>query len=202
MSPLAIESTPVIDLSPQNLLAAYAEGAFPMADDDGVIRFYTADPRGIIPLDGFHIPRTLRQVVRQGRFEIRFNHAFEDVILACMHARPRTWINDTLLAAYLRLAQLGHAHSVEAWRDGQLAGGLYGVSIGGAFFGESMFHRQTDASKVALVALVERLNQRGFTLLDTQTVSRHLQNFGAIKIPEPDYLHRLQQALQLPRHFA
>lgn len=191
----------MIDLSPENLLAAYAEGAFPMADDDGVIRFYTADPRGILPLDAFHIPRTLRQVIRQGRFEIRFNHAFEQVLRACMQARPRTWINDTLIQAYLRLAQLGHLHSVEAWREGQLAGGLYGVSLGGAFFGESMFHRQTDASKVALVALVERLNERGFTLLDTQTVSKHLENFGAIRVPETDYLQRLSQALQLPRRF-
>lgn len=193
----------MIDLSPTSLLAAYARGAFPMADEDGVIRFYTADPRGVLPLDAFHIPRTLRQIIRQGRFEIRVNHDFRSVMRACMQTRPdRSWINAEMIDAFTRLSLLGHAHSVEAWRDGQLAGGLYGVSLGGAFFGESMFHYQTDAGKVALVALVDRLVERNFILLDTQTVSTHLEKFGAVQISESDYLQRLKQATQLPRRFA
>jgi leucyl/phenylalanyl-tRNA--protein transferase len=184
------------DLSPQTLLSAYAQGVFPMADARGVIRFYTADPRGIIPLDGFHAPRTLLQVVRQGRFEIRVNHDFRETMRACMGSRKGgSWISDELIAAYGRLHDLGYAHSVEAWQDGELAGGLYGVSLGGAFFGESMFHRKTDASKVALVHLVERLRQREFELLDTQANTPHLRRFGCIEIPAADYLARLEKAL-------
>src|SRR5438477_533968 len=159
-----------IDLDPETLLSAYAQGIFPMAERDGSIRFYTADPRGVIPLDppqAFHVPGTLRQVVRQGRFKIRINHDFPATMRGCMKNRPGgTWINEELIAAYLRLHEMGFAHSVEAWHEGELAGGLYGVSLGGAFFGESMFHRKSDASKVALVHLVERLRARGFELLD------------------------------------
>ena len=170
----------VIKLDPRTMLDAYARGAFPMADHDGALRWFTADPRGVIPLDdGFHVPSTLAQTVKQGRFEIRVNHDFEATIRACMSARPgRTWINDELIAAYVRLHRRGDAHSVEAWRNGELAGGLYGVSLGGAFFGESMFHRERDASKVALVALVERLRERGYELLDSQTCTKHLARFG------------------------
>lgn len=169
-----------------------------MADEDGQIRWYTADPRGVLPLDSFHIPQTLRQLIRQKKFEIRINFDFEKTMRACMTARPdkTTWINEELIAAYTRLHKLGHAHSVEAWRDNQLAGGLYGVSLGAAFFGESMFHYQRDASKVALAALVERLKERGYELLDTQSCTEHLKRFGTIEIPEEDYLARLAKALK------
>jgi leucyl/phenylalanyl-tRNA---protein transferase len=184
-------------LDPETLLAAYAQGAFPMADHDGRIRWYTAHPRGVLPLDAsFHVPQTLRQIIRQNRFEIRINHDFEATMRSCMATRAdHTWINDELIDAYDRLHRLGYAHSVEAWRDGKLAGGLYGVSLGAAFFGESMFHRQRDASKVALVALVDRLRERNFELLDTQTSSAHLKRFGCVEISEEDYLERLRQAL-------
>src|SRR5256885_2345896 len=188
--------TNAIRLDPQTLLAAYAQGVFPMGDRDGAIRFYTADPRGVIPLDAFHVPHTLAQLVRKpperGGFEIRINHDFEATMRACMQDRADgTWINRELIRAYCRLHDLGHAHSVEAWRDGQLAGGLYGVSLGAAFFGESMFHHHRDASKVALIALVERLRERDFALLDTQTCSDHLARFGGIEIPEEEYLRQL-----------
>jgi leucyl/phenylalanyl-tRNA--protein transferase len=189
----------VESLDPESLLGAYAQGAFPMTDPDGVTRWYSADPRGIIPLERFHIPRTLRQVVRQERFEIRINHDFASVMSACMRVPRRrergSWISRELIDAYLELHRLGHAHSVEAWRDGKLAGGLYGVSLGGAFFGESMFHHQRDASKVALVHLVQRLRERGFELLDTQAVTSHLSRFGCIEIPARQYLDRLAKAL-------
>jgi leucyl/phenylalanyl-tRNA---protein transferase len=183
-------------LDPQTLLAAYAQGAFPMTDRDGVTRWYTADPRGIIPLDQFHVPRTLRQLVRQDRFDIRINHDFPGTMRACMSVhRPGGWISDEIIHAYTRLHELGYAHSVEAWQDGKMAGGLYGVALGGAFFGESMFHRRRDASKVALVHLVQRLLERGFDLLDTQATTAHLERFGAIEVPALTYLHLLQQAL-------
>ena len=186
----------MLRLDPENLLSAYAQGAFPMADADGVIRWYSADPRGVIPLDQFHIPGTLRQIVRQSRFEIRINTAFRQTMQACAQSRQGpTWINDRLIQAYVRLHMRGFAHSVEAYRDGELAGGLYGVSLGGAFFGESMFHRVPNASKVALVALVHRLIDRGYVLLDTQATTAHLARFGAINIPAAEYLSRLSSAL-------
>lgn len=184
-------------LDPDSLLEAYSQGAFPMADHDGELHWYTADPRGILPLDQFHIPQTLRQIIRQKKFEIRIDHNFEAAMRACMSNRiENTWINEKLIAAFVRLHELGHAHSVEAWQNGTLAGGLYGVSLGAAFFGESMFHHQRDASKVALAALVERLKERGFELLDTQTCTQHLRRFGVIEIPEEDYLARLARALE------
>jgi leucyl/phenylalanyl-tRNA--protein transferase len=190
-------------LDPETLLGAYAQGAFPMADEDGRVRWYTADPRGVCPLDdAFHVPDTLRKTVNQGRFEVRVNYDFEATMRACMEARRgHTWISDELIAAYVRLHKLGYAHSVESWRDGELAGGLYGVSLGGAFFGESMFHRQRDASKVALVGLVERLRQRQFVLLDTQTCTEHLKRFGCYEIGAEAYLLRLRRALALEREF-
>jgi leucyl/phenylalanyl-tRNA--protein transferase len=192
-----------VRLDPETLLDAYAQGAFPMADEDGQIRWYSADPRGVIPLDSFHVPSTLEQTLRQKRFEVRIDHDFEATMRACMTARiRRTWINEELIAAYLRLHRLGHAHSVEAWRDGELVGGLYGVSLGGAFFGESMFHRHRDASKVALVALVERMRERGYQLLDTQACSNHLKRFGCVEIGEAEYLERLHDVLDKPCHFA
>lgn len=168
-----------------------------MTDPDGRVRWYTADPRGILPLEMFHVPHTLGQIVKQERFEIRINHGFEAVMRACMENRAEgSWISPKLIRAYLRLHEMGFAHSVEAWREGELAGGLYGVSLGGAFFGESMFHRQRDASKVALVHLVERLRERGYELLDTQASTPHLKRFGCIEIPAEEYLKRLDQALK------
>ena len=188
---------PNVPLDPDTLLSAYAQGAFPMADRDGAVRWYTADPRGVFPLDSFHIPHTLAQIVRQKRFEVRINHSFEQVMRACAKRRSDgTWINDELIAAYVRLNQLGFAHSVECWQNDELAGGLYGVSLGAAFFGESMFHRATNASKVALVHLVTRLKERGYELLDTQATTPHLRQFGCVEIPARDYLKRLRRALE------
>jgi leucyl/phenylalanyl-tRNA--protein transferase len=190
-----------VRLDPETLLAAYSQGVFPMADPDGIIRWYSADPRGIIPLEQFHIPQTLRATVRSGKFELRINYDFPGTMRACMEARPSTWINETLIAAYTQLHELGFAHSVECWKDNQLAGGLYGVSLRGAFFGESMFHRVRDASKVALVHLVQRLRDRGYVLLDTQASTSHLRRFGCIEIPAEEYLVRLEQALRLDCQF-
>jgi len=190
-------------LDPEVLLTAYAQGAFPMTDRDGTTRWYTADPRGIIPLDAFHVPRTLRQTVRQQRFEIRINTCFARVMRACMTSRPDgSWISEQLIDVYSRLHQMGHAHSVESWRDGRLAGGLYGVSLGAAFFGESMFQHERDASKVALVHLVTRLRERGFELLDAQATTPHLRRFGCVEIRAEDYLRRLNSALSHDCNFA
>ena len=183
------------------LIAAYTSGWFPMADDEGEISWYSPDPRGIIPLERFHVSSRLARVIRRGRFRIRVNSAFEAVIRACATS-PRdpadrgTWISEEIVESYCALHDLGHAHSVETWSEDRLAGGLYGVAVGGAFFGESMFHRETDASKVALVTLVERLRARGFALLDTQWVTEHLQQFGAVEIPRPEYLRRLGEAVR------
>lgn len=182
-------------LEPQILLTAYSQGVFPMADEDGLIRWYTANPRGILPLDSFHVPHTLRQLLRQQRFEIRLNHAFGEVMQGCMASRPTSWINDQIVSAYTHLHELGFAHSVEAWQEGKLAGGLYGVSLGGAFFGESMFHRVRDASKVALCHLVQRLRERGYELLDTQATTDHLRRFGAIDVPADRYMVLLHHAI-------
>ena len=192
-----------VPLDPETLLSAYAQGAFPMADRDGLVRWYTADPRGVFPLSHFHVPKSLAQIVRQSKFEIRINHDFEQVMSACAAQRQGgTWINEELVAAYVRLHQLGFAHSVEAWQDNQLAGGLYGVSLGGAFFGESMFHTRPNASKVALVHLVDRLRLRGYELLDTQATTPHLRQFGCIDIPAGKYLQLLRKALVKKCEFA
>jgi leucyl/phenylalanyl-tRNA--protein transferase len=193
-----------VPLDPETLLSAYAQGAFPMADRDGIIRWYTADPRGIFPLDGFHVPGTLRQLVKQGKFEVRVNHDFEATMRACAEIRrvDGTWINDELIRAYVRLHHLGFAHSVECWQEGVLAGGLYGVSLGGAFFGESMFHHRPNASKVALVHLVNRLKQRGYELLDTQATTPHLKQFGCVDISAREYLVLLRKALRKKCAFA
>ena len=190
-------------LDPETLLMAYSQGAFPMTDRDGTTRWYTADPRGILPLDAFHVPRTLRQVVRQRRFDIRINTRFEQVMRACMNSREEgSWISERLIDVYCRLHELGFAHSVESWQDDELVGGLYGVSVGAAFFGESMFHRARDASKVALVHLVERLRERGYELLDTQASTPHLQRFGCVEIRAEDYMRRLKRALARSCQFA
>jgi leucyl/phenylalanyl-tRNA--protein transferase len=154
-----------IRLNPETLLTAYCNGIFPMTDPDGHIRWYSADPRGVIPLEGFHVPKSLAQFMRSRGcpFEVRINVDFEATMRACMSTRPDgSWISPTLIRAYVRLHELGFAHSVETWQEGKLVGGLYGVSLGGAFFGESMFHYARDASKVALVYLVNRLRKRGY----------------------------------------
>jgi leucyl/phenylalanyl-tRNA---protein transferase len=186
-----MESLP---LTLEVLVSAYCQGIFPM-DVDGRILWFSPDPRAIIPLDEFHASRTLIQTIRQGRFEIRIDTAFTAVMRGCADRADGTWISQEIVEAYVRLHELGLAHAVEAWREGELAGGLYGVALGGAFFGESMFSRQRDASKVALAALVERMRTRGYTLLDIQFMTDHLARFGAVEIPRADYLRRLEGAL-------
>jgi leucyl/phenylalanyl-tRNA--protein transferase len=183
------------------LLSAYASGWFPMAVDGGEIRWFSPDPRGIIPLDTFHTPRRLARVIRKGVFRIEIDRAFESVMHACAEAErdaddPGTWISDEIVRSYCALHEHGVAHSVETWQGDRLVGGLYGVALGGAFFGESMFHRETDASKVALAALVERLRSRGYTLLDTQWVTEHLEQFGAIELSRSRYLRLLDASLR------
>jgi leucyl/phenylalanyl-tRNA--protein transferase len=194
------------ELTPELLLRAYAIGIFPMAEaaDDPDLFWVDPERRGILPLEAFHIPRRLRRTVKQNRYEIRVDTAFEAVMRGCAepHAdRPTTWINEKILELYGKLFRLEHAHSVEAWQDGVLVGGLYGVSLGASFFGESMFSRAPDASKVALVHLVARLKQGGYKLCDTQFVTRHLAQFGAIEIPRAAYRRRLAAALRAPAHF-
>lgn len=183
---------------------AYRRGIFPMADADGTIGWYAPDPRAVFPLDAFHVPRRLARVVRSGRFTVRVNHDFEGTMRDCALPAPgreETWISEDLIRVYDEMHRAGKAHSVEAWREGRRVGGLYGVSLGGAFMGESMFSFETDASKVALVHLVERLRERGFVLLDTQFMTPHLARFGAVYIPLDDYLARLERALTLPCRF-
>jgi len=191
---------PGYDIPPDLLLRAYATGVFPMAEsaDDPEIFWVRPETRGVIPLDAFHVPKSLRKVIRQGHFDIRFDTDFGSVIDGCAQsreARPTTWINASIRTAYTRLFEAGHCHTVEAWRDGELVGGLYGVTLGRAYFGESMFSRVRDASKVCLVHLVERLRSTGFVLLDTQFTTEHLQRFGAIDVPRRKYEAMLQKAL-------
>ena len=184
------------------LLHAYRNAIFPMAMEDGEIAWFSPDPRAIIPIDdGFHIPHGLKRTLRKNPFEIRINAGFEEVMRRCA-LREDTWINEEIVASYVALHQLGHAHSVEAWSEGQLAGGLYGVALGGAFFGESMFHEVTDASKVALHALVLRMRERGYSLLDTQWLTPHLRTFGAQEIPRGAYQKRLKDCVDDDCRFA
>lgn len=179
------------------LLMAYCSGFFPMADPKtGKIGWFSPDPRAIFELDTFHIPRSLRLVIKKNLFEVRVNTRFEQVMRGCAE-REETWISEDIIRSYVELHRLGFAHSVESWSAGSLVGGLYGVAIGGAFFGESMFSRQQDASKVALVHLVERLKARGFELLDTQWITPHLKMFGAKEISREEYLKRLKHAIHL-----
>lgn len=188
------------------LVSAYSSGWFPMAVDESEIRWYSPDPRGIIPLDGFHLPSRLARVVRAGRFRVEIDRRFEHVMRACADTDRKeedagTWISEEIVESYVELHRVGLAHSVETWLDDRLVGGLYGVAVRGAFFGESMFHDVTDASKVALAALVERLRARGFRLLDVQWATPHLEQFGAIEIPRDVYLKRLQEALRVNAEF-
>ena len=185
------------ELSPELLIEAYASGIFPMGLSEDEIQWHAPNPRGILPLEEFHTPRGLRRALRRmiaPEWEIRIDSDFEGVMDACA-AREETWITLTIARNYRALFQSGLAHSVEVWHDGLLVGGLYGVALGGAFFGESMFHRRTDASKVALWHLVKLLKENGFTLLDTQWITPHLVQFGAIEIPREEYLNRLGAAL-------
>lgn len=186
-------------ITPSVLLKAYAAGVFPMAEsaDDPALYWVEPEERGIIPLNGLVISRSLAKAVRQRRFDIRIDTAFEDVMRMCAAKTPErkeTWINKRILKLYGELHRMGHCHSVESWRDGKLVGGLYGVRLGAAFFGESMFSRETDASKVALVHLVARLNAGGFSLLDAQFMNPHLATLGAVPVRKPAYLALLQQA--------
>lgn len=190
-------------ITPDILLRAYSIGLFPMAEsaDDPEIFWVEPELRGILPLDSFHLSKSLAKTIRKKPFDIRVDTAFEQVIAACAEPaqdRPSTWINSTIRTLYGQLHRLGHAHSVEAWENGELVGGLYGVSLGSAFFGESMFSRRANASKICLAHLVERLRDKGFTLLDTQFTTDHLKTFGAIDIPKEDYLVLLGKAVNSP----
>ncbi len=193
-------------ITPALLLRAYASGVFPMADSADAPDIYWVEPayRGIFPLDALHVPRRLRRTIRRRPFEIRINTAFDEVMAGCAAPAPgreNTWINTTIRRLYNRLHEMGHAHSVECWQDDRLVGGLYGVHLNAAFFGESMFSRVRDASKVALVHLVARLNAGGFQLLDTQFLTDHLASLGAIEIPREEYLARLDRALRIRADF-
>ena len=186
-------------IPPDILLDFYRRGVFPMAMD-GELRVFSPDPRGVIPLEKFRIPHGSRKILRDSAWKVTLNGAFEEVVLGCAE-RDETWIDETIFGSYAELHHLGHAHSIEVWRDGKLAGGLYGVAIGAAFCGESMFSRVPGASKVALANLVERLRGRGFVLLDTQWVTPHLEKFGACEIPRSEYLEKLAKAVEMKTSF-
>jgi leucyl/phenylalanyl-tRNA--protein transferase len=189
-----------IKLTPHILLNAYSQGIFPMADEDGTIYWYDPNPRAILPLESFHVSHRLRRTMRRGGYEARVNTAFREVMVACMEPGPgreKSWISLEIVDVYCQLHELGFAHSVETWIEGELAGGLYGVAVGGLFAGESMFSRVTDGSKIALVHLVERLGERGFQLLDIQFMTEHLRGFGAVEIPRDQYKQRLARALRI-----
>ncbi len=187
-------------IPPELLLQGYRLGVFPMAMENGSIQWFSPDPRAIIPLDKFHVPHALRRVVQKKIFECKIDNRFSEVIRACAQ-RDDTWINSEIIESYENLFDLGFAHSVEAWSEGKLVGGLYGVTLGGAFFGESMFHRKTDASKFALLSLVEHLRAKRFALLDTQWITPHLAQFGATEIARSQYLKLLTQTADLRREF-
>src|SRR3954464_8729057 len=188
-------------IAPEILLEGYRIGVFPMAMEDGRMEGFSPNPRGILPLKEFHVPHTLERVARRKEFETGIDVSCTEVMRECAR-RPGSSINQEIIESYTRLHELGHAHSIEAWKEGKLAGGLYGVAIGGAFFGESMFHRVRDASKIALLGLVEHLRKQKFVLLDTQWVTPHLLQFGAVEIPRAQYLKLLKRAVDLPRRFA
>lgn len=194
---------PVVgDLTPEKLITAYSRGVFPMAIPElsNALFWFSPDPRCVLPLADFHCPRSLKRRLHQGIFQVTENRVFERVMQECAAPRPEaaeSWISPAIIRSYTRLHEQGRAASIEVWHGDRLVGGLYGVVLGGAFFGESMFHRATDASKVALVHLVQRLCEDGFTLLDVQYQTPHLQQFGTCEIPRDEYLKRLQRALAL-----
>ena len=194
------------DLTPDMLLRAYSIGVFPMAEDRDDPELVWVDPRmrGIIPMNKFHVPRRLRRTVRNDTFEVTFDRGFADVIESCAEAtegRPRTWINSRIVDLYTSLHFKGHGHSVECWQDGDLVGGLYGISLKGVFFGESMFSRATDASKVALIHLAAKLSVGGYAFIDTQFITKHLSRFGAIEVPRNEYRSLLAAALKFDSEF-
>lgn len=187
-----------VRLTPSLLIRGYCQGIFPMAEHNGKIYWYDPDPRAILPIDTFHVPRRLARTIRQRVFDIRVDYAFRRVMEECAKPAPKregTWISPELIDGYTALHEQGFAHSIEAWREDELVGGLYGVAVRGLFAGESMFSREADASKVALVHLIERLRRGGFLLLDTQFITPHLETFGAIEIPRTEYKRRLAYAL-------
>ncbi len=195
-----------LEITPEVLLKAYALGVFPMADsaDDPGLFWVEPERRGILPLDAFHLPRRLARTIRQEPFVLRIDTDFAAVMAGCAASTPtrrKTWINGRIRRLYTQLFEIGQAHSVEAWQDGRLVGGLYGVRLGGAFFGESMFSHVTDASKVALVYLVARLRAGGFRLLDTQFTTEHLKRFGAIELERDVYQSELEAAIATPADF-
>ncbi len=192
-----------LELSPVGVLFAYSEGVFPMADEGtDRILWFRPDPRAIIPLDGFHVSRSLAKTIRQAKFVVSVDADFEGVMRGCADRPEGTWISEEFIRVYGELHRQGHAHSVEVRRDGRLVGGAYGVALGAAFMAESMFHSETDASKVALEALVRRLNERGFALLDVQYVTPHLSSLGAVEIPHRRYYELLSRAIRVPCRFA
>jgi leucyl/phenylalanyl-tRNA--protein transferase len=193
----------LLDLSPEVLLRAYASGIFPMGGDFEGIKWYSPDPRCIFELDKFHVPKRLMRTYNKRDFQIGINTAWEQVLRLCSRrdTDEGCWITDEIIAAYTELNRLGFAHSVEVYRNGQLAGGLYGVALRGAFMGESMFHIERDASKIALVYLVQRLKEKGYKLLDTQYSTSHLSTFGASLIPRDEYIKRLHEALMVDCSF-
>jgi leucyl/phenylalanyl-tRNA--protein transferase len=187
-----------LTLTPEGVLLAYAHGIFPMADErSGEVLWFRPDPRAILPLDGFHVSRSLARTIKRATFEIRVDTDFEGVMRGCADRPEGTWISERFVEVYAALHRAGKAHSVEAWREGRLVGGTYGLALGGAFMAESMFHVETDASKVALGALVLRLRKRGFILLDVQYVTPHLESLGAVEITRREYERRLAEALRL-----
>jgi leucyl/phenylalanyl-tRNA---protein transferase len=192
-----------LTLTPEGVELAYRHGIFPMADErTAEILWFRPDPRAVIPLDGFHVSRSLARTLRRAAFDVRIDTDFEGVMRGCADRPEGTWISERFVEVYGALHRAGKAHSVEAWREGRLAGGVYGLALGGAFMAESMFHRETDASKVALAALTSRLRERGFILLDVQYVTPHLESLGAIEITRREYERRLERALALPCTFA
>jgi len=191
-----------LTLTPEGIELAYRHGIFPMADErSGEVLWFRPDPRAVIPLDGFHVSRSLARTLRRGRLEVRVDTSFETVMRGCADRPEGSWISERFVEVYGALHRAGKAHSLEAWRDRRLVGGVYGLALGGAFMAESMFHRETDASKVSLAALVGRLSERGFTVLDVQYMTPHLESLGAVEITRREYERRLERALALDRTF-
>ena len=185
------------DLEPETLLAAYQRGIFPWFNEGDPVVWWSPDPRAVFELDSFHVPRRLARTIRQCRFTVTFNQCFETVMRSCgVNREEGTWITESMVQGFVALHDLGHAHSLEVWKGHELAGGIYGVTVGAMFAAESMFYRQTDASKVALFHLVERLKAQGYQLLDTQILTPHTRSLGAVEIPRSEYLRRLRAAVE------